>query len=549
MSSITTWSRLEPIVRTEDLSESLKARIHDPLWLLTRQWQLGELRGEDAGSPAVARLEGQVGRVDRYKPGPLDGAAPVQPLDDRSQPLEALVERGNVGEHGAADTHAGLHLQRMLRAAGLDEVVPAFAVYAHETHGGTGALSLLASRVPDASALREDLRTSPDGGPLPSRLAIPPELVDRVRAVLLSWSAWFDDLVSVAPSPAQEAWNPERLEYEFAVGGRIDGVQVTLHAAGYQGGRLDWHDFERVSEAELQSEAESRPIARTVIPAPVRYGGMPAPRFWEAEDARIDFASFEGASDDLVGLLLVEFALVYGNDWFLIPVDLPVASLTRVQTLLVDDTFGVRTRISASGRTESGANVWRMFTFGSDTADEMLFLPPALAASLQGPVRERVLLARDEIANLAWAIEEIVERPDGSTERREDDLVDDPPGPAPEGADLVYRTMSPVPARWIPLSPAGDPGSPAHQLEVRPLVRRADGSLEPVLPRGTLVRAGLRIHDEELGREGLRLERAFQFTRWSGGRSVLWSTHRKQLGRGAAYGGLFFDRAVGPVGR
>jgi hypothetical protein len=187
-----------------------------------------------------------------------------------------------------------------------------------------------------------------------------------------------------------------------------------------------------------------------------------------------------------------------------------------------------------------------MFTPAQDAGSALLFLPPALASSLDGPVRERVLLARDEIANLAWAIEEIVERPDGGTERREDDdVVGDVPDPPPEGADLVYRTTSPVPARWIPLAPAGDGNGAAHQLEVRALLRRVDGSLAPVLPRGALVQAGLRIHDEELGREGLRIERAFQFARWRGGRSVAWSAHRREIGRGAAYGGLFFDRTVG----
>jgi hypothetical protein len=546
MASITTWSRLEPTVRSEDLADSLQARVHDPLWLLARQWQLGELAGEDAGTPAVARLEAEVAHIDRYKAGPADGEAPVRPLDDRSEPLEAVVERGNGNARGAANVQAGLHLHRMLRAAGLADVVPAFAVYVREPAGGSGTLGLLASRVPDAAALREDLHGLGPGGALPSRLAIPAARTGAVRDVLLVWRGWFDALVSVVAAPAEDAWNPERLEYEFSIGARLGGEQVTLHAAGYQGGRLDWHDFDLAADATLESNGESHRIVRTVIPAPVGYGGMPAARFWELEDGRIDFSGFDGAADDLVGLLLVEFALVYGNDWFLIPVDLPVGSLARIDALLVDDAFGVRTRVLPAGRADSGPHAWRMFTPAPDAGGALLFLPPALASSLDGPVRERVLLARDEIANLAWAIEEIVERSDGGTERREDDdVVGDVPDPPPEGADLVYRTTSPVPARWIPLAPAGDGNGAAHQLEVRALLRRVDGSLAPVLPRGALVQAGLRIHDEELGREGLRIERAFQFARWRGGRSVAWSAHRREIGRGAAYGGLFFDRTVG----
>ena len=544
MSSITTWSRLEPIVRSEDLADSLQARVHDPLWFLARQWQLGELAGEDAGTPAVARLEAEVTRIDRYKAGPPDGPAPVRRLDDRSEPLEAVVERGTGNTRGAATMHAGLHLHRMLRMADLPDVVPAFAVYARSPSGVGGSLGLLASRVPNAAALRHDLGGLTPGGALPSRLVIPSNRIDAVRDVLLAWRRWFDALVSVAPAPAEDAWNAERLEYEFTIGAQLGGEQVTLHSSGYQGGRLEWHDFDLAAGATLDSDGESHQLVRTVIPAPVAYGGMPASRFWELEDARVDFSGFDGAPDDLVGLLLVEFALVYGNDWFHLPVDLPVGSLSRIDALLVDDAFGVRTRILPTARADSGPHAWRMYTPAFDAADALLFLPPALASSLDGPVRERVILARDEIANLAWAIEEIVERPDGSTERREDDeLVGDVPAPPPEGADLVYRTTSTVPARWIPLAPAG--GGTARQLEVRPLQRRVDGSLQPVLPRGALVQAGLRIHDEELGREGLRVERAFQFARWRGGRPVIWSARRRHIGRGAAYGGLFFDRTVG----
>ena len=47
--------RLEPRVRPDgsggNLAQALEARVHDPLWALGRQWQLGELQGEDAGSP------------------------------------------------------------------------------------------------------------------------------------------------------------------------------------------------------------------------------------------------------------------------------------------------------------------------------------------------------------------------------------------------------------------------------------------------------------------------------------------------------------------
>ena len=56
MPSVTTWNRLEPASRPTDVTVGLEARIHDPLWLLGRQWQMQEFAGQDAGSPVSASI-------------------------------------------------------------------------------------------------------------------------------------------------------------------------------------------------------------------------------------------------------------------------------------------------------------------------------------------------------------------------------------------------------------------------------------------------------------------------------------------------------------
>ena len=55
MSSITTWQRLEPIPRTKDLRLGLRAETADPLWMLARQRQFGELRGRTLGPRSKRR--------------------------------------------------------------------------------------------------------------------------------------------------------------------------------------------------------------------------------------------------------------------------------------------------------------------------------------------------------------------------------------------------------------------------------------------------------------------------------------------------------------
>ena len=95
MASITSWVRLEPRGRDAEMNTSLQARIYDPLWLLTRQWQLGEFQGQDNGTPVLARWRGQSSRLTRYHSGPIapNAMAAALPYDARRSPLEALVER------------------------------------------------------------------------------------------------------------------------------------------------------------------------------------------------------------------------------------------------------------------------------------------------------------------------------------------------------------------------------------------------------------------------------------------------------------------------
>ncbi len=84
-------------------------------------------------------------------------------------------------------------------------------------------------------------------------------------------------------------------------------------------------------------------------------------RFWEFEDAQVDFGSVDAGPTDLARMLLVEFALAYGNDWFVIPIELDVGSLYRTRSLVITDTFGVRTLIKPSSELGAPHSTWRMF--------------------------------------------------------------------------------------------------------------------------------------------------------------------------------------------
>ena len=120
------------------------------------------------------------------------------------------------------------------------------------------------------------------------------------------------------------------------------------------------------------------------VPTQIEFNGMPNVRWWEFEDRRTDFGSINASTTDLPLLLLAEFGLVYGNDWFVVPYNLPVGSLAEIKGLIVTDVFGVRTLIRAAGQ-DQGMDWQRWSMFGLSTraepgvVDPRLLLAPALA--------------------------------------------------------------------------------------------------------------------------------------------------------------------------
>ncbi len=86
--SITTWNRVEARPRSQNFERALRAEIRDALWMLTKQWQMGEFRGSDAGSPVFAKLLLATTRLTKYRP-----AGSAAQLLDSTIPLETKIER------------------------------------------------------------------------------------------------------------------------------------------------------------------------------------------------------------------------------------------------------------------------------------------------------------------------------------------------------------------------------------------------------------------------------------------------------------------------
>lgn len=592
--TVTLWNRLEGRPRRADFSRALKAEVRDALWMLSKQWQLGEFKADDAGSPVFAKLRLRTSPVTGYQAGsgapqaydatiPLEAQAEQRPIawswNQHAMRLDLRAQLGRQWRRLLADAGLAAYAERYRHAYGFslpprDETTD--VVYAHRA--AWQQLAALSGRAIDGGALHLHLAAA--GARASDGIALDaPGDAGTLDALGVDFERW---LAAQYLQPAGDgAWQPGYLEYQFDVSASQAGAPATLAATGYGGGHLDWYSFDRsptpAASPPASAPAPSPSVADTVsvkpfIPTPVTFEGMPDPRWWALEDRKTDFGSVNPSTTDLAQLLLMEFGLVYANDWFVVPCRLPAGTLARVEGLAVTNNFGERFWILAAGTgAQDNWHRWSMFQLASSppgaATDTTLFVAPATVGALDGDPAEEIEFARDEVANMAWAIERTVPSLVGAGRAGKDEaretlqyhrqLLGAGTAPAlPYDAAIAYRAMTSVPEHWIPFVPVHVPGSNRQvQLQRSRMLRILDGDPLPpekVPPRTTLIRQGLDVtpaqpyfvHEEEVPRAGAILNEAFRRTRWTDGQAVVWLGVHKQVGRGERPSGLAFDTIV-----
>jgi hypothetical protein len=245
--------------------------------------------------------------------------------------------------------------------------------------------------------------------------------------------------------------------------------------------------------------------------------------------------------------------------------------VTRVESLVVTDTFGVRSLIRPIGDPalpQPFFSMWQMAQKGTSSFSaapprpipNRFFLPPTLSTSLDSPPLEDVLFMRDEMANLAWAIERTIESPiEQPAQRYEapDAVPIDPPSHVINGTLPRYLLSSQVPPNWIPLLPIQipNPAFPSTSGQIlsrlkRGAVLQPDGTTKIHAAKGdVLLSAGnLLFYDEEVPREGARITRQRRLARWTDGSTWLWTSFKNEVGQGEGSSQLKFDQILEPSG-
>src|SRR3712207_9119536 len=90
------------------------------------------------------------------------------------------------------------------------------------------------------------------------------------------------------------------------------------------------------------------------------------------------FSRIDGDVDELLRLLLVDFALLYSNDWFVVPIDAQPGGVFRLRSLVVTDAFGERTLVPHYGASAAAAAGTESRALSLPPIHNLLFLPPPL---------------------------------------------------------------------------------------------------------------------------------------------------------------------------
>lgn len=435
--------------------EALKARVKDPLWFLTRQWQFGEFLAESCGYPVKMELS--------YSELPIqtvrhmnNAAVPY----DVSKPMEWYIE-------------------------------------------------------------------------------------DEVNG----------------QKPAD--WNSRSLEYICD----LECPGSKLHADEYYSGDLDWFDF----VAEGNPNFTGRPVTKiNIIPTNAVYRGMPAIRYWAFEDGNVNFKSIVRQDENVLTTMLTIFSQLFGEDWYMVPLEQKVGTLRKILSLEIHDNFGNTFTIGPVADTSTDNSLWSMFTLskknGTPPDGSVFFLPNTIAHLLESEDMEEVTFIRDEMMNMAWAVENRYEQ-DGKPVDRDDELamMEQEKVENKNSGLPLYTEMGEIPENWVPYFPVAL-GSQTAQM----VLKRGKAAAVPGMPyhpttiKGKIIKESVHVNEEEIPATPISVVRKYNLVnlgreekwelakdtsgKWSVRRTdagaanlLLWSSREKKVGNKVPLKDLKFD--------
>ena len=597
-------TRIEGRTRDTDPTEAMRLRVHDPLWMLARQWQMGEFRGNNTGTAMSVRC------AVRYN-------------NCSSDPIEPVTEQINPRVDFLAKIESAVYFLDLLRDSGestrllLPQLIKAFPINWNALDD-----SLV---LPDAVTTQQETQLNRhlqnyarayrgkifDGEALYNAMLQGHSIGNRKLATIEEkFKSWFQKKYKPASSTSQH-WQGADLSYTATTS--VAGMPFVSDR--YQGGRLSWHTFDYDPKLSGNGVAVPKTLSQEVLsfPTPASFASAPNKRLWQMEDRKVFMGnSVEEPSE--ANSVVMRFATMYSNDWMLFPLKTEIGKYITIDEIDVVDTFGERHTIMGDCRAGNKETLgeyqeqWQVFvnsTVGQTkrTALNGLYFAQQLAATIEGKPIEEIKILRDEMANMVWGVENVVpdgcggtldanlyatqlqtivdERNKAGEPAHEPDTVVLSQGSAPQvekspdntapRAKFSYSLQSSVPFNWIPFIPqrlatSDTQGSPFFMGGREIILRRGkmpcyiyDGQqfeLQAVRPQGSILRpvvtrdekgnvlkeAPMVIHEEAVQATGIRLIKNYQRARWIGGKTYQWLGLYKQQAHTQASSGLEFDK-------
>ena len=353
--------RLEAIHSPHDpaaVRAALRAEVHDPVWFLGRQWQLGEHRGRDAASPALVHVT--------VIETPVTGPSTAPEDDPRITPPEAIIESEpeqwwTIGRR--------VRVGRALRSAvpaGAGATIPISCSpgSARHTTGSTVACST-ASRC-TGSGPRSAWPT-PCSPPRACRPSSPPTTGNPPSS----------------PTRRRSAAGP---------------VTLSIPQPRRRRRRLVLGHCQRTAIRPLPRRRWCAPATRHASPTTARHtrggGRSRTTATTRGPSRRTGRTSPRCCS--------IHVTASHGDDWFTAPLLSPTGTLVAVTGMEVDDVMGLTT-------TSRPVADWSMFHVSGRRPGELLIWPTVANPLTGTSALDEVLLGIDEDANVLWAVEQRVD--------------------------------------------------------------------------------------------------------------------------------------------
>lgn len=550
------WNRLEGRPRHEDFSDSVAMSIHDPLWMLARQWQFGELKAEDMGSAILSKMVFESKKLSHHAQRSEEGGFKEYPLE--TIPLEIMIEKLTPRMTVMQQAEMGKQLLRILQKSHLgaggasqnfeltkSQLIQSYAFVLpsqptiNDWQTRPKDIEILAnskSRRVMAALSGRAVNGWKAYSEIIQNLTVFGSTIDNlsgdIPTMLAEYVDWVNDTYQL---PELSNWRSASLDYGHKVAMLSDGghnLHDVMVAKEYDSGRVDWYSYDRdtASRSDIPVSSTNPAVLVTsntvsVIPTPAHFKGMPKKRLWELEDAEIDFAHLDVDRTEIIKQIVAEYSLVYSNDWFVLPYSFELNSFNRLKGMVVTDVFGQHTLLQSSTMNSplvdpNTQSEWTRWGFmcndriveGSElpniapgsSKDDSIWIAPALTSTHQSEPVEETYFIRDEIDNRVWAVEaRVFSEALGS---REGKLVAEEISEflspiavevdiAPYYAELVFKLGDTVPENWIPFIPVQREDGRSIVLQRAALPRHILSGQAHIRPKTSLLREGISDSD------------------------------------------------------